>query len=70
MTEAETRVMQLQAKECGGLSASTRGWKRQARILRQSLQGKQGSAATVVWASGIQNLRQQILKPHSLLGQP
>ena len=66
---ADRRVTQLQAKGCGRLPANARGWERQARVLCQSLQGKQGSAATVVWASGLQNLRQQILKPRSPLGQ-
>ena len=39
MTEAETRVRQLQAKECQGLDVSTRNWGKQGSILPRITEG-------------------------------
>ena len=48
-TEAETGMLQLQAKECQGLWANTRSSKRQESILPLKLQVKHGPADTLIF---------------------
>lgn len=55
MTEAETGMTQLQAKERLGLPATSRSWKRQRSTFPESLEREHGLADTLIinfWPPG------------------
>ena len=48
MTEAETRVMQFQAKECQGFPATSKNWKRKEVFSPRTFWMDHGSASTLI----------------------